>query len=398
MRAGARPGHHTAAALLVGLVVLGVFPTPRAAVGAVAEADDAVVGEVPDGQWPTAPAVTATAHVLLDGATGQVLAERQADTPRPVASTIKILTALTVLERASTDDVVTVGQEVERVEGASVGLRPGDRWTVGELLDAVMVRSGNDAALALAVHVGGSVDGFLRMMEADARVHGIDLPMLVSVNGLDDDNRLTARQLARLTRVALGDDRFRRIAGQRAVDLPGRGTERSRNLLLETYPGATGVKTGYTNAAGWSVVASAEREGRELIAVVLDARSDQARFDDAAALLDHGFESFVRVEAGVDLRLRQAGRWIGFEAPTVPLLVPASDPQLTVEQPLPVHVPEDPVEVTISWRDSELASLTAIPKAGERPPASDGAAVGRYLLDHAYAALRATTRAEAWTR
>lgn len=399
MRGGLTLRHRTALVLLVGLVMSAALaPAAPPAVGAAAEADDAVVGEVPSGEWPAGPAVTASSYVLLDGDTGQVLAERAADAPRPVASTIKILTALTALERVGLDEVVTVGQEVEGVRGASVGLRPGDRWTVAELLDAVIVRSGNEAAVALAVHVAGSVEGFLQLMQADARDLGIELPRLVSVNGLDDENRLTARQLGSLTRAALSDRRFREIASQRSVSLPGRGTETSRNLLLGRYPGATGVKTGYTQAAGWSVVASAERDGRVLIAVVLDSRSDQARFDDAAALLDHGFEGFERVEAGVDLRLRQPGRWIDFEAVTVPLLVPVSDPRLTIEQPLPVRVPEEPVVVSVSWHGSELATLTATADAPEPPAVSGGGAIGWFLVDHAYAAMRATTRAEAWSR
>lgn len=359
---------------------------------------DTVVGEAPTGDWPAPPSATATSYVLLDQDTGQVLAERRADVPRPVASTIKILTALTVLERTTLDEVVTAGDEVLGVPGASVGLRPGDRWTVGELLDALIVRSGNEAAVALAVHVGGSVEGFLDLMRADAGELGIRVPVLASVNGLQDANRLTARQLARLTRAAMADVRFRAVAGKRTVRLPGRATESSRNELLGVYDGATGVKTGYTTAAGWSVIASAARGGRELVAVVLDSRSAEARFEDAAALLDHGFETFVRVAATADLALRQAGRWIHYSSPTASLLVPVSDPAVTLDQPLPIEPPGEPVDVRVSWHGSLLAKLVADLVAPERAPATEGAAVGRFFLDRAYAAMRAATRAEAWTR
>lgn len=398
MRAGLALSHRRATVLLLTLVIAVLAPPAPAAVGVGAEGEDSVVGEVPAGEWPAGPAVTASSYVLLDGDTGQVLAERGADSPRPVASTVKVLTALTVLERTALDEVVTVGEEIVGVPGASVGLRPGDRWTVEQLLDAVIVRSGNEAAIALAVHVAGSVEGFLRLMEVDARALGIDVSRLVSVNGLDDDNRLTARQLGVVTRAAMSDPRFRQIAGQGSVSLPGRGTETSRNLLLGSYPGATGVKTGYTDAAGWSVVASAERDGRELVAVVLDSRSDQARFDDAAALLDHGFDGFERLEAAVDLRLRQPGDWIEFESDTVPLLVPVSDPQLTIDHPLPIHVPQGPISASVTWHGSELATLRATATEVEPPSMSDGAAIGWFLLDRAYAAMRATTRAEAWRR
>lgn len=366
----------------------------------VADDDDraagTVLGEVPGGDWPSPPAATATAYVLLDQATGQVLAERAADELRPVASTIKILTALTVLRRSSTEERVTVGEEVLGVAGASVGLRPGDRWTVEQLVEALIVRSGNEAAVALAVHVGGSVESFLELMRADAAELGIDMPTLASVNGLDDANRLTARQLARLTRAAMADDRFRAIAGKRSVTLPGRGTETSRNELLGSYPGATGVKTGYTAASGWSVIASAIRDERELIAVVLDSRSADARFEDAAALLDHGFQGFEDVVATVDLRLRQAGGWVELEAPELPLLLPATDPRPTLTRLLPIEVPRTPIELTATWHGQELGRLLVEPVAAERPPVTGGAAVGRFLVDRAYAAMRASIRAEAW--
>ena len=384
---------------LLACLCLWVATAGAAAPGAAAldlRPEDAHVGEVPAGEWPAPPPATATAYVLLDRETGQVLAERSADEPRPVASTIKILTALTTLERTEPDDVVEAGEEIRAVGGASVGLEPGDRWTVAELLDALIVRSGNEAAVALAVHVGGSVDRFLELMRDDARRLGIDAPVIASVNGLADANRLTARQLGQLTRAAMSHPDFRDVASKRTATLPGRGTEASRNELLGVYPGATGVKTGYTSAAGWSVIGSAARDGRELIAVVLDSRSAEARFEDAAALLDHGFDGFTRVEAAVDLRLREAGSWIDFEAPTRPLLVPSSDPRPAVSELLPTEVPREPLEATVTWHGSLLARLTATPIVPERPSATGGAAIGRFLMDRAYAAMRAATRAEAW--
>lgn len=411
--------HRAATALLVGVVAASVVagvPAPRSVPtgsplalvqsqddpaddlppGIDVEPADTEVGRVPGAEWPTPPAVTATAYVLLDGATGQVLAERSADEARPVASTIKILTALSVLHRAEGDDVVEIGEEIQGVGGASVGLRPGDRWTVRQLLDALIVRSGNEAAVALAVHVGGSVEGFLELMARDAVALGLEAPVLGSVNGLEDTNRLTARQLGRITRAAMADERFRAVAAKRSVALPGRGTEASRNELLTTYPDATGVKTGYTEAAGWSLVASAGRDGLELIAVILDARSAEARFEDAAQLLDHGFEGFERVLAGVDLRLRRAGGWVDLAGPRAPLLLPVRDPELSYARVLPIEVPTDAIEVRATWHGEPMATIVAQPVEEQRPPVTGAAAVGRFLVDRAYAAMRATSRAEAW--
>jgi serine-type D-Ala-D-Ala carboxypeptidase (penicillin-binding protein 5/6) len=267
------------------------------------------------------PQVDADAWVLMDVATGQVLAEHQADQRRPVASTIKILTALTVLSRADLDDRVTVGEEV-LVGGASVDLRPGDEWTVEQLLDALIARSGNDAAEALAVHVAGDMEAFVELMAEDARALGLGEVVLTEASGLADGNELSARDLAVLSRVALSDPEARPLFGRAAVDLPGVGTVASRNELLDAYPGATGVKTGYTAAAGFGLVASAERGERELIAVVLDAGEDPGRFQDAIALLDHGFEDYEPYELTVDWSLLVAGGQQSLEAAIGPVVVP----------------------------------------------------------------------------
>lgn len=340
--------------------------------------------------WPEPPAATATAYVLLDVETGQVLAERDADTRRPVASTVKVLTALTVLRRADPDDVVEIGQEVAAVGGAGVGLDPGERWTVRQLLDGLVVRSGNDAAVALAVHVAGTVEEFVSLMRADAEALGLEGLALASPSGLEDANRLSARDLAVVTRAALADPAFRRIAASPDVTLPGLGTQPSRNELLGVYPGATGVKTGFTEAAGYSLVASAERDGRQLVAVVLDSRDADARFDDAARLLDHGFDAFTRREVDLEARVREAGRWTDLRAGPLVLLVPRTDPEgLRIDPLTTPEVAALPDEVTLAYEGEVLARLDVQRASGPRDPATGGAAVGRFLVDRVYAGLRA---------
>ncbi len=390
-----------AVAALLSLVLLAGAPattTPRAAPG-LHPPPQLATASVPDG-WPSPPAASAVAYVLLDADTGQVLAERNADQRRPVASTVKVLTALTVLNRADASDEVRIPAAAARVGGASVGLRAGDVWTVGQLLDALVVRSGNDAATALAIHVGGSVEGFVALMRADARALGLDGLTLTSPSGLDDRNRLSARDLAVISRAAMTDPRFRTVAARRSADLPGPGAEETRNELLLTYPGATGIKTGFTDAAGYAVVGSAERAGRELIAVVLGSRSAGTRFVEAASLLDHGFDTFEVVATLYDARLRVAGGWVTLHAEPLSVTVPRATPGLTTILPLPIEPPPDGDEraVTVAWHGEELGTLdvrTTGPDVGE---ATGGGAIGRYLVDRAYAAMRAATSTGTWSR
>lgn len=394
------PARHLGVAALLATLLL-LAPTsarslPAAAPGLHPPAQLAATS-VPDG-WPRPPAVGAGAYLLLDADTGQVLAERNADRPRPVASTVKVLTALTVLHRTSPDDEVVVPEAATAVGGASAGLRPGAVWTVAELLDGMIARSGNDAATALAIHVGGSVEGFVELMRADAAALGLEDVTLSSPTGLSDANRLSARHLAVVARAALDDPRFRRVAARRSVVLPSGRRLPNRNELLDRYPGATGIKTGFTSAAGYALVASAERGGRELVAVVLDADDADQRFSDAAALLDHGFGGFSVVPATYDARLRRGGGWVDLHAPARPVTVPRDAPGVTVVAPLPIEVPAAGTgrTVVVRWQGEELARLPVEVRPGRRPDLRGGARLGRWLADRAYAAMRAATTTGAW--
>jgi serine-type D-Ala-D-Ala carboxypeptidase (penicillin-binding protein 5/6) len=343
--------------------------------------------------WPDAPEVSADAFVLMDAATGQILAEHGAEERRPVASTIKVLTALTVLDRAELDDVVEVGDEVQ-VGGASVGLRPGDEWTIEQLLDGLLIRSGNDAAEALAAHVAGGLDAFVDLMRQDAAALGIDDLTLTSVSGLDDGNLLSARDLATLARVALADEELRPLLGRARTSLPGLGQVMNRNELLDAYPDATGVKTGYTQAAGFSLVASARRDGRELIAVVLDAGEDPARFQDAAGLLDHGFDEFRSETPSTTVRLLVGGGAHEVEVPPAPVVVPV-EAEVGLAPGPPVRPEPGPIAVGLEVDGEVLGGMTGEVGAGPDPAVS-GAAVGRAMADGVYVGLRAATAAATW--
>ncbi|MBS3939439.1 MAG: D-alanyl-D-alanine carboxypeptidase [Actinobacteria bacterium] len=356
----------------------------------------AVVG-APPSTWPApaAEAVTASSWVLVEAATGQRLAEHAADDPRPVASTVKILTALTAVARVDLDQTVTVGDEV-LVGGASVGLEPGETWTVRELLEATLVRSGNDATEALATHVAGDTEAFVSLMREDAAALGIEGGELGSPSGLGDENLLTALDLAVLARAALEQPALRPFFTLEEVTLPGAEPVESRNLLLRTYPGATGLKTGFTTAAGNSLVASAERNGRELIAVVLDAGDDPARFEQAAELLDLGFDGYVGHTLGTRLELAVAGGWQAFSAPEIVLTAPlAHEP--SIEVAVPQRVPEGALDGRVTVAGDEVATTTLVPDqaGGAASAAGSAGRLGAALVDGVYASLRAANSAGA---
>lgn len=264
----------------------------------------------PPASWPAPPPASARAFLLVDAATGQVLAARDADQPLLVASTVKLLTVLTALQHLDLGDTVAVGPEADPGDGgAGASVDPGESWTVADLLDAVMVRSGNDAARALAGAVtNGDLDAFTDLMVATAADLGAEDVVLTEPTGLDDGNELSARALGTIARAALADPRIRASASQDTVALPDIGEVPNRNLLIGDYPGATGLKTGHTTAAGWCLVASAQRDGRELVAVVLGAHEDPDRFAEARALLDHGFEELQPTDLPA-LQARVPGGW-----------------------------------------------------------------------------------------
>jgi serine-type D-Ala-D-Ala carboxypeptidase (penicillin-binding protein 5/6) len=366
-------------------------PQPAAGPSAVspyATPEPPVFGPAPAG-WPSPPSAPGAAYVLMDAETGQVLAARDATEPRPVASTVKVLTALSVIARTELDDPVTVGDEVQGVAGAGVGLAPGDTWRVEQLLDAVISRSGNEAAEALATHVGGDAEGFIAMMLADAAALGLGEPVLVSPSGLDDTNQLSAMDLAALARAALAEPDLRPFFARREVVLPSVGRIETRNQLLLSYPDATGVKTGYTRAAGYGLIGSAQRDGRELIAVVLDAGEEPARFLGAASLLDLGFDAYRPAVLEARAVFAVAGGERVLQVPPTPVLTPTRS-RAELKLPVTARPPEADVQVDIEVEGDTLATVTGrLDATGLPPTTSDEARIGRAAVDGAYAALRA---------
>lgn len=240
------------------------------------------------------PPLLAQAAILVDARTGRVLWALNAHERRHVASTTKIMTALLALRTLRPHDVVTVDKSVPRVPLVREGLRAGERVQAWKLFYSMLLYSGNDDALALAIASAGDKWRFVGKMNAEAKRLGLHDTHFVSPSGVvDRDNYSSAWDLAALTRVAMRDTRFRRIVRTKIEHVSWSPPTYSKvyvnnNLLLGTYAGADGVKTGYTHESGPCLVASAARGGVSLIAVVLDSPNMYA---DAKRLLNLGFRS-----------------------------------------------------------------------------------------------------------
>lgn len=238
----------------------------------------------------SAPACSAKSAILMDGTSGRVLWEHNADETSLIASTTKIMTALLIAEQCDPAAEVRIPRQAVGVEGSSMYLREGELLTVEQLLYGMMLHSGNDAAAALAIYHSGSVEMFAEAMNRKAKQLGLEHTVFANPHGLDDaSNRSTARDLAELARYAMDNSQFHRIVSTKTFSA-GERVLTNHNKLLWRYDGAVGVKTGYTKAAGRILVSCAERNGRRLIAVTIHDRNDWA---DHANLLDHGFSGFA---------------------------------------------------------------------------------------------------------
>ena len=241
---------------------------------------------------------TAKGCVVMEQSSGRILFQKDANLHLPMASTTKIITALTVLNNANLDDVVTIPSQACGIEGSSVYLRPGEKLTVKELLYGLMLRSGNDCAVALALHVGGSVGNFAQMMNNTAKNLGCFDSNFVNPHGLHDDNHYTsARDLATITCNALQNSDFAQIVAIKSFKIANDGYDYPRvlvnkNKLLSTFDDADGVKTGYTKKAGRCFVGSATRNGMQVVVVVLNCGP---MFEETAQMLNFAFANYKKV-------------------------------------------------------------------------------------------------------
>ena len=311
-------------------------------------------------------ALSAEKAILVDAATGRVLYEKNADERSLIASTTKIMTALVVCEQCNVLDRMRIPREAVGIEGSSMYLQDGEVLTLQELLYGLMLHSGNDAAVALAIYCGGTVEGFAEMMNDKARVLGMTQSHFENPNGLDSPGHYsTARDLAILASYAMKNPIFHKTVSTKTVTVGNRYL-RNHNKLLWQVAGADGVKTGYTKAAGRILVSSATRDGRRLIAVTINDPDD---WNDHGALLEEGFSRYqVRriVSAGERIgTVEIAGGQVGYAE-----LVAAEDFDYAL-------APEERSELVFSGPGFVYAPVARGAEAGFAHVCIDGKSVGK---------------------
>jgi serine-type D-Ala-D-Ala carboxypeptidase (penicillin-binding protein 5/6) len=243
--------------------------------------------------------IDARAYLVVDGATGEVIAGNGAARRVPIASITKLMTVLVALERAKLDETATVQPDAATTGGSTVGLRAGEQIRVRDLVTAALVQSANDAAHALADHVAGSEERFVSLMNARAKQLGLRQTHFVRPDGLDVAGHYSsARDVTTLARVAMQKPFLRATVRRHEASITGGRSLYVWNDLLRTFPGLVGVKTGHTSDAGWCQVAAAQGRGVTIYATLLGGPSREERNEDLARLLRFGLSRY-RVAAVV---------------------------------------------------------------------------------------------------
>lgn len=235
----------------------------------------------------------AASEIAMELSTQTVLTQSNADTKMPMASTTKIMTALVIIEDCNLDEVITVPDEAVGVEGSSIYLKKGEEIDVRDLVYGLMLRSGNDAATALAIHHSGSVEKFVEAMNKKAASIGAENTNFTNPSGLPDENHYTtARDLCNVACCAMKNETFKSVVSTKSYSGKFRSYA-NKNKMLYNYEGANGVKTGYTVKAGRCLVSSAERDGMDVVTVVLNCYD---MYERSSALLDECFSDYKLLE------------------------------------------------------------------------------------------------------
>lgn len=240
--------------------------------------------------------ISSPSAVVINKETGRILYDKNSKEKRKMASLTKIMTALLLIENCKMDEVIEIDSRACNIGGSEAGLKPNDKITAKNLLYAMMLPSGNDAAMEIAYHIGGNIENFAAIMNKKALELGLCDTHFENPHGLDSDNHYTsAYSLAMLTRYALNYEEFRNVVSTKEMDVNlGSYTKHlnNTNALLRTYDKATGVKTGFTNGANRCLVTSAKDNDLELIAVVLGSETSKIRFDESKQILEETFSKY----------------------------------------------------------------------------------------------------------
>jgi D-alanyl-D-alanine carboxypeptidase (penicillin-binding protein 5/6) len=245
------------------------------------------------------PAIEGKSGILIEANSNKILYEKDIHRKLAMASTTKILTAIVALEKGKPDDIVTVPYDASVVEGSQVYLESGEKQRLEDLLYALMLRSGNDAAISIAKYIGKSEKGFAKLMNKKAKEIGACESNFMNPHGLDNpDHYTTAYDLGLISSYAIKNPQFRKVVSTKRWNMPWPGNEYGRlllnkNKMLYQYQDAIGIKTGYTKKTGRCLVSAAERDGMILVSVVL---ADYNWWEDSKKLLDYGFENYESKE------------------------------------------------------------------------------------------------------
>lgn len=239
-----------------------------------------------------APGVSANNAILIEQSTGRVLYEKDAHSQESIASITKIMTAIIAIESGKMEEKATASREAIYTEGSSIYLEQGEKMTLEDLVYGLMLRSGNDAAVAIAEHVGGSLDGFVYLMNEKAKWLGMENTHFDNPHGLDSDTHYSsAYDMAILTQYAMNNEKYREISGTTSYKSDERTYSwiNKNKLLTQYYEYSTGGKTGFTKKTGRTLVSTASKDGMNLIVVTLNAPDD---WKDHMSLFEWGFENF----------------------------------------------------------------------------------------------------------
>lgn len=242
------------------------------------------------------PKLNSRIALVYDRASGRILFDKNGDKTTPMASTTKIMTAIVVVENSNLSDIVTIDSKSAGTGGSRLGLKKNDKITVNDLLYGLMLRSGNDAAVALAIHVGGSVEGFAELMNKKARKLNLTSTHFMVPHGLDmDGHYTTAYELAKMADYALKNKKLKEIVSTKTCTININNNPKvisNTNELLGSVSGVYGVKTGFTNGAGRCLVTACKRDSLDIITVIIGADTKKIRTSDSMKLIEYSFKNY----------------------------------------------------------------------------------------------------------